>query len=254
MLAPWLSQVIAKVDLAVEFLEDLLGVIQGACHSLLRARAALKYIVLALSGHMDDMLGKNKEVKHRILFLVEMLEPFLDPAVERLKGIIAFGDLSSAHPEKQEENCVIAVNVIRRAVQKPAVLPSLESEWRRGSVATSVLLSILEPHMQLPPEIDLQTSPVPRPLEPESLSGLFHSSASHQGVASKSNSQDEFDRKIDVSDTAVKIDISEDASLLFAPTELHNIVLTSISSCPNENSSVLTKTSGRETFSTQVSN
>ncbi|PQP93724.1 uncharacterized protein Pyn_11485 [Prunus yedoensis var. nudiflora] len=226
VLAPWLSQVIAKVDLAVEFLEDLLGVIQSACHSLLRARAALKYIVLALSGHMDDMLGKNKEVKHRILFLVEMLEPFLDPAVERLKGIIAFGDLSSAHPEKQEENCVIAVNVIRTAVQKPAVLPSLESEWRRGSVATSVLLSILEPHMQLPPEIDLQTSPVPRPLEPESLSGLSHSSASHHGVASKSNSQDEFDGKIDVSDTAVKIDISEDASLLFAPTELHNIVLT----------------------------
>lgn len=238
VLAPWLSQVIAKVDLAVELLEDLLGVIQGARHSLPRARAALKYIVLALSGHMDDMLGKYKEVKHRILFLVEMLEPFLDPAVGRLKGIIAFGDLSSAHPEKQEENCVIALNVIRTAVQKPAVLPSLESEWRRGSVAPSVLLSILEPHMQLPPEIDLRTSPVPRPLEPESLSGLSHSSASHHGVASKSNSQDEFDGKIDVSDTAVKIDISEDASLLFAPPELHNIVLTSISSCPNENSSV----------------
>ncbi|XP_021829953.1 uncharacterized protein LOC110770086 isoform X2 [Prunus avium] len=238
VLAPWLSQVIAKVDLAVELLEDLLGVIQGARHSLLRARAALKYVVLALSGHMDDMLGKYKEVKHRILFLVEMLEPFLDPAVGRLKGIIAFGDLSSAHPEKQEENCVIALNVIRTAVQKPAVLPSLESEWRRGSVAPSVLLSILEPHMQLPPEIDLRTSPVPRALEPESLSGLSHSSASHHGVASKSNSQDEFDGKIDVSDTAVKIDISEDASLLFAPPELHNIVLTSVSSCPNENISV----------------
>ncbi|PQQ04104.1 uncharacterized protein Pyn_20442 [Prunus yedoensis var. nudiflora] len=268
VLAPWLSQVIAKVDLAVELLEDLLGVIQGARHSLLRARAALKYVVLALSGHMDDMLGKYKEVKHRILFLVEMLEPFLDPAVGRLKGIIAFGDLSSAHPEKQEENCVIALNVIRTAVQKPAVLPSLESEWRRGSVAPSsqcmnnLLFTVttvhssqctsecyllfpayhfcatlkLEPHMQLPPEIDLRTSPVPRALEPDIWFISF--SASHHGVASKSNSQDEFDGKIDVSDTAVKIDISEDASLLFAPPELHNIVLTSVSSCPNENSSV----------------
>ncbi|XP_008232149.1 PREDICTED: uncharacterized protein LOC103331306 [Prunus mume] len=33
VLAPWLSQVVAKVDLAVELLEDLLGVIQGARHS-----------------------------------------------------------------------------------------------------------------------------------------------------------------------------------------------------------------------------
>lgn len=76
-----------------------------------------------------------QEVKHRILFLLEMLEPFLDPAVGRFKGKIAFGDLSSAYPEKQEQNCAIAINVIRTAVQKPAVLPSLESEWRRGSVA-----------------------------------------------------------------------------------------------------------------------
>ncbi|KAM1229987.1 hypothetical protein ACFX2I_040199 [Malus domestica] len=239
VLAPWLSQVVAKVDLAVELLEDLLGVIQGARHSLPCARAALKYFVLALSGHLDDMLGKYKEVKHRILFLVEMLEPFLDPAVGRLKGKIAFGDLSSAYPEKQEENCVIALNVIRTAVQKPAVLPSLESEWRRGTVAPSVLLSVLEPHMQLPPEIDLRTSPASRPLQPEFSSSLSHSSVSHHGVASsKSNSHDEFDGKTDVSDTAVKIDISEDVNLLFSPPELHNIVLTNISSGPNENSSV----------------
>lgn len=33
---------------------------QGASRSITRARAALKYIVLALSGHMDDMLGKYK--------------------------------------------------------------------------------------------------------------------------------------------------------------------------------------------------
>ncbi|CAK7341719.1 unnamed protein product [Dovyalis caffra] len=66
VLAPWMAQVIAKVgvapvvDLAVELLEDLLGTIQGARHSLVRARAAIKYIVLALSGHMDDILGKYK--------------------------------------------------------------------------------------------------------------------------------------------------------------------------------------------------
>ncbi|KAJ6379745.1 hypothetical protein OIU76_016403 [Salix suchowensis] len=135
VLAPWMAQVIAKVDLAVELLEDLLGTIQGARHSLAQARAALKYIVLALSGHMDDILGKYKEVKHRILFLLEMLEPFIDPAIYAPKSTIAFGDVSFPFLEKQEQNCVTALNVIRTAVQKPAVLPSLEFEWRRGSVA-----------------------------------------------------------------------------------------------------------------------
>jgi hypothetical protein len=76
-----------------------------------------------------------QEVKHRILFLVEMLEPFLDPAIAVSKSKIAFGDLSSSFPEKQEHNCMIALNIIRAAVHKPAVLPSLESEWRHGSVA-----------------------------------------------------------------------------------------------------------------------
>lgn len=75
-----------------------------------------------------------QEVKHKILFLVEMLEPFIDPAIASFKSTISFGDLSSTYPEKQESNCVIALNVIRTAVQKPAVLPSLESEWKRGSV------------------------------------------------------------------------------------------------------------------------
>lgn len=34
--------------------------IQSASHSLSHARAALKYILLAISGHMDDLLGKYK--------------------------------------------------------------------------------------------------------------------------------------------------------------------------------------------------
>lgn len=35
---------------------------QGAHHSFARARAALKYIVLALSGVMDDILVKYKVI------------------------------------------------------------------------------------------------------------------------------------------------------------------------------------------------
>lgn len=62
VLAPWVTQVIAKVDLALELLEDLLGIIQDAHNSLIRARAALKYIVLALSGHVDDILDRKSVV------------------------------------------------------------------------------------------------------------------------------------------------------------------------------------------------
>ncbi|XWS58642.1 hypothetical protein CRYUN_Cryun08bG0052000 [Craigia yunnanensis] len=222
VLAPWITQVIAKVDLTVELVEDLLGIIQAARHSIAHARAALKYIVLALSGHMDDILGKYKEVKHNILFLVEMLEPFLDPAIYTSTSKIAFGGVSFAFLEKQEQTCLIALNIIRTAVQKPAVLPSLESEWRRQSVAPSVLLSILEPRIQLPPEIDMCKSPISKDVEHESLnvSSVLHC---------------DFDDKTDVPDTAVKMDALEDVSLLFAPPELRSINLTNVCSIPNEN-------------------
>lgn len=76
-----------------------------------------------------------QEAKHRILFLVEMLEPFLDPSLTPLKGMIAFGNVSSIFSENQEQNCASALNVIRTAIRKSPVLPSLEAEWRRGSVA-----------------------------------------------------------------------------------------------------------------------
>uniref|UniRef100_A0A0E0P617 Uncharacterized protein n=1 Tax=Oryza rufipogon TaxID=4529 RepID=A0A0E0P617_ORYRU len=102
----------AKVDLAIELLEDLLGIIQGVGQSLTRSRAALKYIALAISGHMDDVLT---EYKVHSFFLLK----------------------------------------------RPAVLPSLELEWRRGAVATSVILSTLDPHMPLPPDIDLCKSSMP---------------------------------------------------------------------------------------------
>ncbi|KAJ1399405.1 hypothetical protein SESBI_30339 [Sesbania bispinosa] len=222
----------------VDWLASVVVVVLDAHNSLLHARAALKYIVLALSGHMDDILGKYKEVKHRILFLVEMLEPFLDPAIAVSKSKIAFGDLSSSFPEKQEHNCMIALNIIRTAVQKPAVLPSLESEWRHGSVAPSVLLSILEPHMLLPPDIDLCKS-VPRQTEHETTSvSPPYSGVNGGGAFSKSNSQDESDGKIYVSETAGRSDFVEDRNLLFAPPELQSITLTNYSNVPNQNSSV----------------
>ncbi|XAR54275.1 hypothetical protein NMG60_11029333 [Bertholletia excelsa] len=216
VLAPWMAQVIAKVDLTLELLEDLLGVIQNARNSFARARAALKYIILALSGNMDDIMAKYKDVKHRILFLVEMLEPYLDPAITPIKSAIAFGNVSSVFQEKQESNCAIALNVIWVAVRKPSVLPSLESEWRRGSVAPSVLLSILDPRMQLPSEIDHCKYPISEP----------------QG-------QDDVDGKANVSDNAAKIEISDDVSLFFAPSELRSMALTSISCGPDRKSSDL---------------
>lgn len=236
VLAPWMAQVIAKVDLTLELLEDLLGVIQGARHSLTRARAALKYIVLALSGHMDDIMARYKEVKHRILFLVEMLEPFLDPAITPLKSMIAFGNVSQIYLEKQENTCAMALNVIRTAVRKSAVLPSLESEWRRGSVAPSVLLSILEPHMQLPPDIDLRKFFVSEPLEPQASNAPpLSSGLSNGGVSAKLNSQDDADGKADVSDTS-KIDIFDDVSLVFAPPELRSTTLTNVCGSPDKRS------------------
>ncbi|XP_006484745.1 uncharacterized protein LOC102621032 isoform X3 [Citrus sinensis] len=228
-LASWISHVVAKVDLIVELVEDLLGTIQGACHSLTRARAALKYIMLALSGHMDDLLGKYKEVKHKILFLLEMLEPFLDPVIFAMKSTIEIGDASFTFTEKQKESCDIALNVIRTAVQKSAVLPSLESEWRLGSVAPSVLLSILEPHLQLPPEIDLCKSSITTTIEHESSTkpGI------HDAFDGKTDTHD-VAMKNDTHDVAVKNDLNEDASLFFAPQELRSIGLTEFSLNPDK--------------------
>ncbi|CAN1786166.1 hypothetical protein LINPERHAP1_LOCUS17139 [Linum perenne] len=230
VLAPWMAKVIAKVDLTMELLEGLLGTIQGAGLCIARARAALKFVVLGLSGHMDDIMGKYKDVKHKILFLLEMLEPFLDPAICALKSTIAFGDVSIMFPQKQEEICTIALNVIRTAVQKPAVLPYLESEWRRGSVTPSVLLSVLEPQMCLPPEIDLCKSPVSEIHERETFTAPSHSSALHRGGGPhSSNDLDEAGGKSDTSDIGGKIDSLEDVNLLFAPAELRNISLTNAS-------------------------
>ncbi|KAJ0989796.1 hypothetical protein J5N97_008152 [Dioscorea zingiberensis] len=225
-LSPWISAVTAKVDLAVELLEDLLGIIQGARQSTSRSRAALKYVILALSGHMDDVLPKYKEFKHNLLFLLEMLEPFLDPAITAINNTIAFGDVSGIFLDKQERNCAVALNIIRNALLRPAVLPSLESEWRRGSVAPSILLSILGPHLPLPPEIDLCKCSVSKVLDQES--SVFPSGSSQRSHGDPLKSSDEFDGKNEVSEATTRIDVHEDANYLFAPRELKNAVLTSV--------------------------
>lgn len=225
--SPWISTIIAKVDLAIELMEDLLGVIQGVSQSTARARAALKYIILALSGHMDDVLAKYKENKHKLLFLLEMLEPFLDPAIISTKSTIAFGDVSAIFEEKQEKTCAIALNVIRTAAWRPAVLPSLESEWRRGSVAPSVLLSILGPHMPLPPDVDLCTCSTSEVTEKECRSVTSTNRVHSHGVSSMSTLPGESDEKLDTPEPILKIDAFEDTSLLFAPPELKKMVLIS---------------------------
>ncbi|XP_072956255.1 uncharacterized protein [Typha angustifolia] len=226
-LSPWIPIIIAKMDLTIELLEDLLGVIQGARQSINRARAALKYVILAISGHMDDVLAKYKEVKHKLLFLLEMLEPFLDPAITAMKNTIAFGDVSAVFLERQESICAVALNVIRTAVQRPAVLPSLESEWRRGSVAPSVLLSILCPNMPLPPDIDLCRGP-PSKVDPESLTASPGSTVHPHGGSSISCSSEDIDGKIDTCEGTLKTDVFGDSNLLFAPRELKQCVLTSL--------------------------
>ncbi|XP_042047213.1 uncharacterized protein LOC121793071 isoform X2 [Salvia splendens] len=234
VLAPWTAQVIAKVDLTIELLEDLLGVIQGTHVSFSRGRAALKYIVLMLSGNMDDIMEKYKEAKYQLLFLVEMLEPYLDPSLTPLKGMIAFGNVSSIFSESQEKNCATAINVIRTAVRKSAVLPSLEAEWRRVSVAPSVLLSVLDPQMQLPPDIDNRKFPSPGKVEPQSLASLPLSS--HHGViSSRSNSQETTDTKVDITDITGKVDVLEDVNLLFAPPELNRMSLIHVPSTTDKN-------------------
>ncbi|RRT35146.1 hypothetical protein B296_00044286 [Ensete ventricosum] len=58
---------------------------------------------------MDDVLSKYKEFKHRLLFLLEMLERFLDLVIPGTRNT-TFEDASDIHLEKQD--CSIAFNVI----------------------------------------------------------------------------------------------------------------------------------------------
>ncbi|CAA6674631.1 unnamed protein product [Spirodela intermedia] len=239
-LAPWLPMVTAKVDLAIELIEDLLGVIQGGSESIVHFRSALKYIILALSGYVDDILAKYKvslytEVKHKVLFLVEMLEDFLEPVMSIVKGTIAFRDASTTFSAKQEERCGMALNIIRTAVQKPTVLPSLEREWRRGSVApritcASILMQCyslyIGPNIPLPPEIDKCKPSSSKTIEREPLPT---SNDYVHATSSKPINVDDSDGKIDLLEISMKVDMLDDANLLFAPPELKNTSLMKIS-------------------------
>ncbi|XP_066387255.1 LOW QUALITY PROTEIN: uncharacterized protein [Miscanthus floridulus] len=233
-LLPWVPMITAKVDLAVELLEDLLSIIQEAGQSLARSRAALKYVVLAISGHMDDVLTEYKEVMHKLLFVLEMLDPFIDPSTSAMKDTVIFGGISAIYLEKQSSVYDIALNIIHTAVKRAAVLPSLELEWRRGAVAPSVILSILDPHMPLPPDIDLCKSSVPeidnvplavldnrapQPCNPENIDGR------------------------DASETTVRPENFEQCSFLFAREELNQSELTSLDTLKGKGHDVVTKTS-----------
>lgn len=88
----------------------------------------------------------------------------------------------------------------------------------------SVLLSVLDAQMQLPPDIDNQKYSSSEYVEPQSMASL--SPSSRNGViSSRSNNQETADPKVDVTDINGKMDVSEDASLLFAPPGLHRMSL-----------------------------
>jgi len=72
---------------------------------------------------------------HKLLFILEMLDPFINPSTSAMKDTVMFGGISAIYLEEQSSASDIALNIIRTAVKKAAVLPSLELEWRRGAVA-----------------------------------------------------------------------------------------------------------------------
>lgn len=82
-------------------------------------------------------------MKHKLLFLIEMLEPYLIPAIIPVKSTIAFGDVSAVVLEKHEKTCALALELLHTALQKPSILPAMEAEWRRGLVAPRCVVSPL---------------------------------------------------------------------------------------------------------------
>jgi len=233
-LVPWIPMITAKVDLAIELLEGLLGIIHEAGQYLARSRAALKYVVLAISGHMDDVLTEYKEVMHKLLFILEMLDPFIDPSTSAMKDTVIFCGISAIYLEKQSSASDIALNIIRTAVKRAAVLPSLELEWRRGAVAPSVILSILDPHMPLPPDIDFCKSSV-HEINNASLSVLDNP------APQPCNAENIYGR--DASETTVRAESFEQCKFLFAPEELNQSELTGLCTLKGKGHDVITQTS-----------
>uniref|UniRef100_K4A4R5 DNA-repair protein Xrcc1 N-terminal domain-containing protein n=1 Tax=Setaria italica TaxID=4555 RepID=K4A4R5_SETIT len=231
---PNVQHALSQVDLAVELLEGLLGIIQEAGQYLARSRAALKYVLLAISGHMDDVLTEYKEVMHKLLFILEMLDPFIDPPTSVLKDTVIFGGITAIYLEKQSSASDIALNIIRTAVKRADVLPSLELEWRRGAVAPSVILSILDPHMPLPPDIDLCRSSV-HEINNASLAVL-------DNPAPQTCNPENIDGR-DASETTIRAESFEQYNFLFAPEELNQSELTGLCTLKEKGCDVITQTS-----------
>ncbi|KAJ7549300.1 hypothetical protein O6H91_07G048500 [Diphasiastrum complanatum] len=238
-LAPWLTMVVAKVDLAVELIEDLLGVIQAAHRATSRARSALIYLMLALSGHMDAMLTQYKEAKHNLLFIIEMLEPFLTPALTPVESTIAFGDVSAVILEKQDQTCALALEILHTAAKRPDILPAMEVEWRQGQVTPSVLLSILAPQLPLPPGLDFHRHPVDKIPGVTILSGITDVNKSTISSAIQRGGVDESANGVPDVELNLKVEVNEDGSGLFVPSELKLMSLQTVSahfeSAPTEN-------------------
>lgn len=91
----------------------------------------------------------------------------------------------------------------------------------------SVLLSVLGPHIPLPPDVDLCKCSTSKVAEQESQSASSGTLVHPHGVSSKAAASSESDEKIDVSEPAVKTDAFEDTNLLFAPPELKKTMLMS---------------------------
>lgn len=88
--------------------------------------------------------------------------------------------------------------------------------------------------MRLPPEIDHCKYPVAEPRGQEAINVSPLSSVPRfGGASSKFINQDGADGKTDAADTSGKMDIIEDVSLFFAPSELRNMALTSVSGSPD---------------------
>lgn len=79
---------------------------------------------------------------------------------------------------------------------------------------------ILEPHMQLPPNVDLGKFPTSDSMDPQQLD------LSSLSSVSKIIDQEDTDGRTDPSNTPVKLETFDDVSILFAPPEARNMVLT----------------------------
>eukprot|EP00854_Cymbomonas_tetramitiformis_P015742 gene15742-18666_t len=170
-LADWLPLVVPQVDVCLQVLLDLLPALQGApsggdVNELMRlgtisashsplVPSVLALLKLLLSGalgaaHVQALLDAQCEV----LFLLEMMEPALEPLLTppSAGGITGFGHLGvpGATVAMDLPDVQKALTLLRTALAHRPILPALEHAWRAGHVSAHVLLSILAPHLPIP--------------------------------------------------------------------------------------------------------